>query len=129
MSYALVLQYYEADAKTAAFGETLSTKQWEDIAEITDVYEEVLFEAPLLATNVAHPLLMEIDNELSNSDRNFTFLCGHDSNIVSVLAALSVEEYDLPDAIKKLTPIGCKIVFSKWIDASGKEYVSVDMVY
>ncbi len=129
ISDALVLQYYETDAKDAAFGEKLSTKQWEDIAEIKDVYEEVLFATPLLATNIAHPLLLEIENELSEDGRRFTFLCGHDSNIVSVLSALSVEEYDLQDAIEKTTPIGCKIVFCKWVDSVGKEYVSVDMVY
>ena len=82
-----------------------------------------------MATNVAHPLLLEIENELSEDGRRFTFLCGHDSNIVSVLSALSVEEYDLQDAIEKTTPIGCKIVFCKWVDSVGKEYVSVDMVY
>ena len=82
-----------------------------------------------MATNIAHPLLLEIENEPSEDGRRFTFLCGHDSNIVSVLSALSVEEYDLQDAIEKTTPIGCKIVFCKWVDSVEKEYVSVDMVY
>ncbi|MBP3262797.1 hypothetical protein, partial [Pseudobutyrivibrio sp.] len=34
-----------------------------------------------------------------------------------------------PNAIETKTPIGSKIVFSKWINGSGEEYWSVDMVY
>lgn len=129
VSDALVLQYYETDSRSAAFGKNLNTRQWEDIAWIKDVYGNVLFTAPLVANNVAHPLLEEIDSELNTDGRKFTFLCGHDSNVGSVLAALEVEEYDLPDAIEKTTPIGCKVVFSRWKDAAGKEFISVDLVY
>ena len=51
----MVLQYYEeSDEKKAAFGNNLSEKQWEDIAEIKDMYGDVLFTAPLVAANVAH---------------------------------------------------------------------------
>lgn len=59
-------------------------------------------------------------------------MCGHDSNIASVLAALSVKEYDLPYAIEKKTPIGGKIVISEWTkenDESGEKYISIDMMY
>lgn len=56
-------------------------------------------------------------------------MCGHDSNIASVLAALGVEEYELPCTIEKKTPIGCKLVLSKWEDAEGEEYWSADLVY
>ena len=47
----------------------------------------------------------------------------------SVLAALGVKEYALPETIESKTPIGCKLVFSKWRDAGGKAFVSCDMVY
>lgn len=128
---ALVLQYYEeSDAKKAAFGKELSNEQWAQISEIKDVYGDVLFTAPLIATNVAYPLLKEIKSEMDASgERRFTFLCGHDSNVGSVLAALGAENYDLPNAIEKKTPIGCKLVFSKWKSASGREYWSIDFVY
>ena len=130
ISDALVLQYYEeSDDIKAAFGKTLTEKQWKEISEIKDVYGDVLFTAPLVSVNVAHPLLLEIDNELNTEERRFTFLCGHDSNVGSVLAALGVEEYDLPQAIEKKTPIGCKLVFSKWSNASGGKFISVDLVY
>ncbi|MBQ7700486.1 MAG: histidine-type phosphatase [Clostridia bacterium] len=130
ISDALVLQYYEeSDDIKAAFGKTLTEKQWKEISEIKDVYGDVLFTAPLVSVNVAHPLLLEIDKELNTEERRFTFLCGHDSNVGSVLAALGVEEYDLPQAIEKKTPIGCKLVFSKWSNASGGKFISVDLVY
>ena len=68
-------------------------------------------------------------SELSNDERIFTFLCGHDSNVASVLAALGAEDYDLPFAIEKKTPIGVKLVFSNWKGQDGEEYWDVDLVY
>lgn len=129
-SDALILQYYEEpDVKKAAFGNDLTTADWEKIAKVKDVYGDVLFTAPIVAANVAHPLLVYINDELMAKNRKFTFLCGHDSNIASVDAALGVEDYSLPNAIEKKTPIGSKLVFEKWADANGKEYVAVNLVY
>ena len=130
VSDALTLQYYEeSDAVKAAFGNELTMEEWEQIAEIKDVYGDVLFTAPLVAINVANPLLEEIDYEMGMSNRKFTFLCGHDSNIGSVLAALGAEDYDLEGAIEKTTPIGCKLVFTKWSNESGDQFWSADLVY
>ena len=130
VSDALVLQYYEEpDDEKAAFGNDLSKADWEAISEIKDVYGDVLFTAPSVAVNVAHPLLEEIDNEFNTNGRKFTFLCGHDSNLASVLSALEVEEYSLPGTIEKKTPIGAKLVISKWKSATGEELMSLDMVY
>lgn len=53
----------------------------------------------------------------------------HDSNIASVDAALGVEEYSLPNSIEKKTPIGSKLVLEKWVDAAGKAYIAVNLVY
>ena len=53
----------------------------------------------------------------------------HDSNIASVDAALGVEDYSLPNSIEKKTPIGSKLVLEKWVDAAGKAYVAVNLVY
>lgn len=130
ISDALVLQYYEeADEKKAAFGNNLANSEWEDISEIKDLYGDVLFTAPMVAVNVAYPLIKEIYSEMQVKDRIFTFLCGHDSNVGSVLAALGVKEYELPDTIEKKTPIGCKVVFSKWENENGKLFWSADMIY
>jgi len=129
-SDALILQYYEdTDPVQAAFGQKLTNADWEKIAKVKDVYGDVLFTAPIVAVNVAHPLLVYMKDELNAKNRKFTFLCGHDSNIASVNAALEVEEYSLPQSIEKKTPIGSKLVFEKWIDKAGKEFVAVNIVY
>lgn len=127
---ALVLQYYEEpDAVKAAFDHVLTWKDWESISAIKDWYGDVLFTAPVVARQVARPLLRTMLEELQNDSRKFTFLCGHDSNIGSVLASLEAEEYSLPGTIEKKTPIGCKLVIEKWVDAKGKPYVALNLVY
>ena len=127
---ALVLQYYEEpDALKAAFGDTLSWEDWERISAIKDWYGDVLFTAPVVARQVARPLLRTMLEELQNDGRKFTFLCGHDSNIGSVLAALETEDYSLPQTIEKKTPIGCKLVIEKWVDDEGKAFAALNLVY
>lgn len=129
-SDAFILQYYEEpDDIAAAFGHKLTQEEWGKIAGIKDVYGDVLFTAPAVAVNVANPLLKLLLKELSLKKRKFTFLCGHDSNIASVLAALNAVPYDLPQSIEKKTPIGSKLVFSKWLGKDGEEYISVDLIY
>lgn len=129
-SDALVLQYYEEpDEQKAAFNHDLTRGDWEKISAVKDYYGDILFTAPLVAVNVAHPLLQTILNELRTEGRQFTFLCGHDSNLGSVLAALGLTEYKLPEAIESKTPIGSKLVFEKWLGADGKEYVAMNLVY
>ena len=127
---ALVLQYYEeSDAVKAAFGDTLSIEEWEKISEIKDWYGDVLFTAPVVAHQVAAPLLQTIAEELQTEGRKFTFLCGHDSNIGSVLAAIEAEDYSLPQTIEKKTPIGSKLIMEKWQDTKGQYFVSINLVY
>ena len=127
---ALVLQYYEEpDAVKAAFGDTLTPEDWERISEIKDWYGDVLFTAPAVARQVARPLLLTMREELQTEGRKFTFLCGHDSNIGSVLAALNAEEYSLPQTIEKKTPIGAKLVIGKWENAEGQVFVALNLVY
>ena len=127
---ALVLQYYEEpDTVKAGFGHTLRWEDWESIAAIKDWYGDVLFTAPVVARQVASPLLRTILEELRNDKRKFTFLCGHDSNIGSVLAALDAEDYSLPGTIEKKTPIGCKLVIERWEDSKGLSYVSLYLIY
>ena len=130
LSDALTFQYYESSDEEASFGKNITYADWEKISEVKDTYEDVLFTAPLVATNVANPLLKEILSEIKNENRKFTFLCGHDSNVASVLAALNVKEYFLPYAIERKTPIGCKITISTWVkEDSNEEYISIDMIY
>ena len=127
---ALTLQYYEeADAEKAAFGHTLTDDEWRLMHNIVDTYTEMLFTAPLVSVNVAHPLLEEIRSELSADGRKFSFLCGHDSNVASVLAALGVEDYELSDTVEPKTPIGVKLVFARYLTRDDEAYYTVSLVY
>jgi glucose-1-phosphatase len=56
------------------------------------------------------------------------FLCGHDSNLASIGAALHLVYPETEDAIELHTPIGSKLVFEKWSDGS-EEYVAINLVY
>ena len=127
---ALILQYYEEpDEVKAAFGDTLTWEEWESISAIKDWYGDVLFTAPVVARQVARPLLRTMLEELQTEGRKFTFLCGHDSNIASVLAALEAEDYRLPNTIEKKTPIGCKLVVEKWENTEGQAFATLNLVY
>ena len=127
---ALVLQYYEeSDEMKAAFGHSLTRDDWRRISAVKDWYGDVLFTAPEVARQVARPLLRTILEEMQTAGRKFTFLCGHDSNIGSVLAALKAEDYSLPNTIEKKTPIGCKLVIEKWEDLEGQVFATLNLVY
>jgi glucose-1-phosphatase len=123
-------KFYEtADERAAAFGHDLTMEDWRKLHTIVDTYTGILFGTPLLAVNVAHPLLQEIRDELQADSRQFSFLCGHDSNLASVLSALGVEAYLLPDTVEQHTPIGAKLVFSRWLNEKGEAFWSVELVY
>ena len=127
---ALTLQYYEeADAEKAAFGHTLSLEDWQKIHSIVDTYSEMLFATPLVALNAAYPLLKELRSELTAEGRSFSFLCGHDSNLASVLASLNAEEYLLPDTVEQHTPIGAKLVLERWLTEDQEAYYAVSLLY
>ncbi|WP_305306912.1 histidine-type phosphatase [Paramuribaculum intestinale] len=129
-SDAFILQYYEEpDTLKAAFGHKLTRADWERLAHIKDVYQDALFTAPIVAVNVARPLIQYMYDELRSPDRRFTFLVGHDSNLSSVATALGVEPYELPAAIEKKTPIGSKIVVEKFEGKDGKTYADINIVY
>lgn len=130
VSDALSLQYYEEpDEKKAAFGHEISFDDWVSISSVKEWYGDVLFTAPSVSVNVAHPLLQLILNEMQNERRIFSFLCGHDSNVGSVLAALEAEDADLPGSIEKRTPIGCKLIFETFTGADGVKYADILLVY
>ena len=129
-SDALTLQYYEEpDERKAGFGHALTRQEWTDLSSIKDWYQDLLFAVPSVAVNVAHPMLKELLSELRAPGRKFSFLCGHDSNIGSVLAALGVEPYNAVNAIETKTPIGGKILFRKYRGKDGKAYADVWLVY
>ena len=127
---ALVLQYYEEpDKEKAGFGHKLTEKEWKEIGSIKDIYYDLLLTTPSVSVNLAHPLLQVMQEELSMEERKFTFLCGHDTNLATVLASLDVEDYSLPQAIESKTTIGAKFVIGKWKGKDGREYATLDLVY
>lgn len=127
---ALVLQYYEEpDALKAAFGHELSEQDWKTIGSILGTYLKILFGTPLLTPTQAHPMLEEMYHEMNTQGRKFSFLCGHDSTIMSFLTTLGVNDYELPGAIEPTTPIGVKVVFERWSDQEGKNWYQVKLVY
>ena len=127
---ALVLQYYEeTDDSKAAFGHSLSFEEWQSIGRISSHYGSMLVRTPAVAVNISNPMIRLLARELSDSKRRFSFVCGHDSTIASVMAALNAETLSLPDAVETVVPIGGKLMIAKWMGNDGKEYASVDMVY
>ena len=130
VSDALSLQYYEEpDARKAAFGKELSLADWVTVSTVKEWYGDVLFTAPSVSVNVAHPLLQVMLEELQNSKRAFSFLCGHDSNLSSVMASLGAELPDLPGSIEKRTPIGGKLIIECFKGADGNTYADLLLVY
>ncbi|MBQ3711710.1 MAG: histidine-type phosphatase [Bacteroidales bacterium] len=130
VSDALVLQFYEEpDEEKAAFGKALGFDDWVNVSAVKEWYQNVLFTAPSVAVNVAHPLLITMLGEMQNDKRVFSFLCGHDSNLGSVLAALEAEPGELPGAIEKSTPIGSKVIVETFLGKDGVEYADIWMVY
>lgn len=127
---ALVLQYYEeTDPQKEAFGKTLTAEQWQAIYQFIHAHDVVRFCSPWVNRHVSKAQRQYIADALQNPDRKFTFLCGHDTNILNILKALRTKEYTTTNAIEIGTPIGSKIVFEKWTDASGNAFVAVNHVY
>ena len=135
---ALVLQCYESESMTA-FGHELTLEQWRSICGIKAVYDGLLFTVHSAAVNLAYPLVSRIYEELHHEGRKFMFLCGHDSNLASIGAALRLVYPKTEQAMEIRTPIGTKLVFEKWSErqpegdgTSGigtEEYVAINLVY
>lgn len=130
LSDALTLQYYEAeDPKDAAFGKELTYDQWKQIAAPKNEYGDRRYDSKLVGVDCARLLAGEVASELGKDGRKFTFMCGHDSNQSSLLHALGVEDYELPDAIETSTPIGGKILFEVWENTAGEKFCNVRYAY
>lgn len=126
---ALTLQYYELGDKRSSFGHELTFQEWQQVAAVKDLGIHVYRQVPTLARAVARPLLTEIQDELYDHARKFTFLCGHDTNIAPVMGALEVKDMTLPETIEQEAPIGCKIVVEEWENKKGDSFVNLKLVY
>ncbi len=126
---ALVLQYYELGDKRASFGHELTFEEWQEIAAVKDLGVHAYHNIPTLSRALARPLLSIFQEELNTPQRKFTFLCGHDTNIAPVMAALEVKETHLPETIEQEAPIGCKLVIKEWEAQDGESYITLQLVY
>ena len=127
---ALLLQYYEEpDAVKAAFGHELAEDDWAAVGGFVSTALEIRHGAPMIAVNIAHPLLQELEKELKNEKRKFSFFCAHDVTVLGTLSALGAKLDALPGSIEKKTPIGVKLMFERRRDREGQAWYRVSMVY
>lgn len=130
---AFTLQYYEGfPMDQVAWGEIKNDRQWRVLSKLKNGYQDSLFTSPEVARNVAAPLVKYIDNVLVTDPAKaakITLMVGHDSNIASLLTALDFKPYQLHDQYER-TPIGGKIVFQRWHDATGnRDLMKIEYVY
>lgn len=127
---ALVLQYYEEpDSTKAAFGHQLTNAEWTEIGRLKELSLHTIYCMPSVSTVLAQPLLEVMLDEMQLDGRRFTFLCGHDTNLCTILSALGVEDYNLPNTIEPGTPIGAKLVIEKRKGQDGQDYAFLSLVY
>lgn len=126
----LLLQYYEEpDDRKAGFGRVLSEEEWRRIAEIRELYNDTQYSLELISASVAHPLLEVLEQEMTDDQRVFALICGHDANLTSVLSAFGVTDYVLPHTPECHTPIGGMFAMELWKDEEGQRYVRTEMIY
>ena len=123
------MEYYEGDPLNEIAGNNVnSMEKWQQIADIKNGYEDLLFATDKVAKNVAAPLIKYIYNDIDSSNHKVTVLVGHDSNIVAMLKALNFKDYKLKDQVES-TPIGGKVFFEVWKDKkTGEKKVKVEYV-
>lgn len=128
---AVILQYYEGfPMEQVGWGKIKNSEDWKALIEIKNWYTDVLFATPLVAKHISKSLISHMNSMWDNKNSaKFNFLVGHDSNIASVLSALDVKAYQLPEQYEK-TPIGGKIVFQRWIDnKTNKPLMKIEYIY
>jgi hypothetical protein len=82
-----------------------------------------------VALNITHPLIQELEKELKNEKRKFTFFCAHDCTVLGTLVALGAQLEALPNSIETKTPIGVKLMFERLRDQNGQVWYRPSMVY
>ena len=119
---ALLMDYYDGKV---SYGDS----EMRDVAKIASLLINSNFDRPICAKVFASPMLSVIYDELNTPGRKFSFICGHDSNLSNVLAAIGVEDYTLPGTVEWRVPIASKIVIKKFRGSDGNEYARFSLVY
>ncbi len=123
----LIMNHY-ADL-VAGVKDKLTEEDWQKISDISYLGQYSYSDFPEYSLFRSRNMLKLINDELETEGRKFTFLCGHDTNLSTVLSALGVEDYTAPKSLITKTPIGGKIVIEKRIDDFGREFIDVNLVY
>ncbi|OOF37778.1 hypothetical protein BKK49_11060 [Rodentibacter rarus] len=107
----------------------LTSEKWEIINQIKNEYFTVLRGEKFIASHLAQSLATFMQQELNNSQRTMSLLVGHDTNIITLLGALGVKSYRLPNQYES-TPIGGKVFFEIWRDKKNNaKWVNTQYVY
>ena len=135
-----ILQYYEGfPEKDVAWGRLQSPQSWQQVIDIKNRYNDVLFGTPVMAKEAATPLLTFIANALQDrgyqhplgkaaQEAKIVLLVGHDSNFGSLFPLLQVAPYQLPGQYEH-TPISGKVAFEQWRDRDGKGWMKIEYLY
>ena len=127
---ALIMQYYEEpDNDKADWGTGLTEQDWKNIGDISTRGISMICENPALSLRYIHSLLGKMDSDLSNEHKRFSFFCGHDTNIIMLMAVLGAGDYHVPGTITDKSPIGCKLVLEKRRDKDGELYINPYIIY
>ena len=94
-----------------------------------DAYQKALFGSHTAAIDKANPMLKEILADMQNTKRKFTFLGGHDDNIMSLIAALNIKDYKLDYSLNSRSPVGSNFIISKYKGQDGQEYCTLSLLY
>ncbi|XP_075988884.1 glucose-1-phosphatase-like [Anticarsia gemmatalis] len=123
-----IMSYYEGfPNENIAWGKITTEHQWELLAKIIQLSQDVRFNLTTGAIDIAQPLLKYMSDIFQNGKPKFTMLVGHDSNLNSVISAMGFKHFELENQYETF-PIGGKLVFQKWSDGT-TDYLKVEYFY
>ncbi|OOF76068.1 histidine-type phosphatase [Rodentibacter caecimuris] len=124
----LLIELY-ANSTSSKMLSQLTPEKWETINQIKNEYFAILRGEKFIASHLAQPLAVFMQQELHNSQRTISLLVGHDTNIITLLGALGVKSYRLPNQYES-TPIGGKVFFEIWRNKKNNtKWVNTQYIY
>jgi|SRR5471030_769375 len=121
-----------------AWGNIHSEQEWTSLLKLHNAQFNLMSRTPYIAKHNGTPLLQTIANALDpnaaaskmpeiSPDNKILFIAGHDTNIANISGMLDMS-WTLPGQPDN-TPPGGALVFERWSDKAGKQFVSVNMMY